>query len=707
MRMKKRLIYILLIILPGTACKKALETEPGFPTEINFFGNVTQIDLAINGIYEPLFSGYPFYQEGLNERARHAYLGTDESTSNQRISNNDYPTHYNETSASSYVRGWWSIFYAGIERANIFLENIESNTTLSKAAKDEYIGEAKFLRAHYLFLATQWFGDIPLRTSSTKSLASSQVAFTKTKDVYDYVIAEMTEAEKFLATKTSAKVAFNERVTQTVVQGILARVCLFAAGAPVNDTKRYAEASMWAQKVIASGLHKLTPDYQQVFINHSSNIYDNTNRETMWQISAITGLVDATLREQWVPRVGITATSGLFATVSGWERTNPRAYYTYASGDLRRDWNISPFWYGTSAATTPNPMTYFTAADPKWNREPGKWRRYYEPITTSATLTSSQCFPLLRYADVLLMFAEAEGIVNGPASIGAVAGISPVEAINLVRRRGYGETKGSRGLASVTILTGGSGYRAGTTPPITFIGGTRNLRTQTIAGRPYINEDPRATGVVIAGAVSKADLFTTGDCYLTLPTVVVGTAWTASTAYALNTQVVNGGRLYTVTVAGTSGATGPTHNTGAVANGTTTLTYAGVAATAVAEFPASANLASSDYDTPEKFMKTIRDERLRELAFENMRRQDLKRWGILIETVRRIGIEVGAGSAEVNPDGTKLYGPYAIPRNAAPFNASSTIFSTGPNNISDKNIFLPIPISEILYNKLAVQNPGF
>lgn len=706
--MKNYFIFILIVSLSSTSCKKVLETEPGFPTTTNFFRNKQEIDLAINGIYDPLFSGYPFYQEGLNERARHAYLGTDESTSNQRVSNNDYPTHYNSTSASSYVRGWWGIFYGGIERANVFLENLDKNTSLSKTEKDAYIGEVKFLRAHYLFLATQWFGDIPLRTSATKSLADAQVAFTKSKEIYDYVIAEMTEAEKLLATKTADKVSFNERVTQTVVQGMLARVCLFAAGAPVNDTKRYTEASQWAQKVIASGLHKLTPDYQQVFINHSSNIYDNVNRETMWQISSITGLVDATLREQWVPRVGISATSGLLATVSGWERTNPRAYYTYAEGDLRRDWNIAPFWYGTSSVTTPNPMTYFVAADSKWNREPGKWKRYYEPITTSATLTSSQCFPLLRYSDVLLMFAEAEGVVNGPTAIGTIAGITPVDAINLVRRRGYGETKGSRGIAAITLTNGGSGYRGGSLPPITFVGGTRNLRTQTIAGRPYLNEDPRATGIVSGtGVVTKINLITNGDCYVTLPTLVVGTAWTASTAYTLNTQVVNGGRLYTVTTAGTSGTTGPTHTTGAVANGTATLTFAGSAATAVAEFPLSADVTTNDYNSADKFKKLIRDERLRELAFECLRRQDLKRWGILIETVRRIGVEVGSGSAELNPDGTKLYGPYAFPRNASPFNTNSNIFFTGPNNITDKDIFLPIPISEILYNKLASQNPGF
>jgi hypothetical protein len=71
-----------------------------------------------------------------------------------------------------------------------------------------------------------------------------------------------------------------------------------------------------------------------------------------------------------------------------------------------------------------------------------------------------------------------------------------------------------------------------------------------------------------------------GSGYVTPPTITIGTAWAASTAYLINAQITSGGYLYTVTTAGTTSTTAPTHTSGAAANGTATLTWAGTAATA-------------------------------------------------------------------------------------------------------------------------------
>ncbi|MEO7309266.1 MAG: RagB/SusD family nutrient uptake outer membrane protein [Chitinophagaceae bacterium] len=701
----KNIARFFLLIVFFASCKKSLDTEPkSFVADVNFFNTKAEIEVALNAVYEVLFSGQP-YLRGYNEDWRHCYLGTDESTSNRNVTNNDYPTHYNETSASTFVSGMWSTCFAGVNRANVFLENIDKSTSITEDERAIYKGEVKFLRAHYLFYLTQWFGDIPLRTSSTVSLADAQIAFTPSKEVYDYIIKEMTEAQDLLKVKPANTVSFNEKVTQTTVQGMLARVCLFAAGNPVNDVKRYQEASDWAQKVIKSGLHNLNPDYAQVFINHSTGIYDNVNRETMWQVTPIFGLSGASLREQWVPRVGLNVSTGIWGTVSGYERTNPRAYYTYTEGDIRRDWNISPFYLGTaSSPTSINPLTYFAATDSKWSRESGKWKRYYEPNTTFSGISSSQAFPLLRYADVLLMFAEAESYVNGPSMVNANVGLSAVDAVNLVRRRGYGEKRGAKGVAKVVLSSPGSGYIA--PPALTFIPGNRLLRTQTIAGRPYLNEDARATGVLTSGTVSDVNLYVMGEGYVDLPTIIVGTPWLATSAYLLNAQVVSGNYLYTVSKAGTSGTVAPTNTSGTFNSGTAIFTYAGLSAKAIATF-ASADLLPAAYASKPAFLKTMQDERLRELSFECLRRNDLKRWGILVATVKRIAQEAGSGSAELNANGTQQYGAYAVPLTSGPFNANINIFITGPNSISDKDNLLPIPNSEIVANKKAKQNPGF
>lgn len=713
--MKKVIKFLIIPAICIVSCKDALDTVPlSFVATENFFNTQTEIEVALNAIYEVQFSGSP-YQAGYNEYWRHCYLGTDESTSNQNLTTNDYPTHYNATSSSiRYVEGLWSTCFTGVNRANVFLENIDKSQTITEDQRAIYRGEGKFLRAYYLFMLTQWFGDIPLPKSSSVSLRGSQRAFTPTKEVYDFIITEMTEAQDLLKLRPATALTFNEKVSQTAVQGMLARVCLFAAGNPVNDNKRYAEASFWAQKVIASGLHKLDPDYNQVFINHSSNIYDNANRETLWQLTPIASAniqsLGTNLREQWIPRVGLTASRGIWGANAGYERTNPRAYYTYAAGDIRRDWNIAPFYISNSstiAQTAVNPSIYFPYNSSKWNREPGKWKRYYETHTIFSGPISAQAFPILRYSDVLLMYAEAESKVNGPLSPGSVS-LTPVDAVNLVRRRGYAETRGAKGVATVTITNPGSGYT--TAPECTFVSTTANrrLRTQTvnIAQRPYLNEDAKATGIVSSGTITSIDLYVMGEGYVIPPTVIVGTPFAPNFTYTVGRQVVNSGRLYTVTTAGTSSTVAPTHTTGAVASGTATFTYAGIAATAVANF-ANADLTPT-MAAAGNFLKTIQDERLRELAFECLRRQDLKRWGILVSTVKKIGVEAGAGSDELNPDGTKWYDAYAVPSKAlGNLDAKVEVFTTGPNNITEIDNLLPIPNSEIIANKLSKQNPGF
>jgi hypothetical protein len=696
--------FIAIIIICCFSCKKALDTVPtSFVSTANFYNTADELNSALAGVYDPLLSGgNGYYGYMYSEHYREGLLGTDESDVNNRQTNNDYPCQYNETSASVYVLGFWASCYDAINRANVFLENINKSTSITDDQRNHYKGEATFLRAYYYFLLTQWFGDVPLRISSTTSLANAQVPMTPSIQVYDFIIKEMDTAQDLLATQTADKLSYSERVAQSTVWGILARVCLYAAGQPVNDVKRYAEAATWAQKVMTSGLHRLNPDYQQIFINHSADLYDNTYRESMWEIGAIVGITDITVREGTIPRLGISAGTGLLSTTNGYERTTARAYYTYADGDLRRDWNIAPFYYTSNglAATAINPSNYFTDAATKWNREPGKWRRYYENITTGGgLLISAQNVPLLRYADVLLMFAEADNYVNGPTS-------AAIDAVNQVRARGYGELRGIRGIGKINLLTSGSGYT--TAPNLTFIGGTRVARTGTIAGRPYLTEDSRAVGVVAAGKITGFSITTCGDGYSALPTIVVGTPWTANTAYIVGAQVVNNGNLYTVTTAGTTNTTAPVNTAGTSISGSVVFTHAGVAATATASFAFSA-LNPSAYADKDTFLKTIQDERLRELAFEYLRRQDLKRWGLLISRVKDIGSEASSGSIQLKPDGSHVYGPFVqqnLPLNTV-FNGTINIYTTASSNVGTKDLYLPIPINEITNNKLATQNAGF
>lgn len=145
--------------------------------------------------------------------------------------------------------------------------------------------------------------------------------------------------------------------------------------------------------------------------------------------------------------------------------------------------------------------------------------------------------------------------VGASAKANAVVSGGIVTAVNLIG-----------GVREINISNGGSGYT--TAPGVTFSGG---------AGSGVI-----ATAVMYGTSVSHVVIYDYGDNYTSVPLVVFGTQWTATTAYTVGQQIFQSNRLYTVTGAGTSNSTAPTHTSGSASNGTATLTYAGVTASGVA-----------------------------------------------------------------------------------------------------------------------------
>lgn len=645
--MKHKIIFFSLvaIFVSSVSCKKILEKKPiDFITPVNYFETEGQIDAYLTSVYDVMTDG-SWYQNTFRVIVAE---GTDESYNSSNIGA-PYAAHYNTGAGDVNITGFWTSLYRGINRANTLLENIDK-APLSEAKKRHVIAETRFLRAFYFFTATQWFGDVPLKTTSTNSPADAQIAFTPTKDVYDFVIREMTEAEAMLVNQKSSSLGASERVSYTTVQGILARVCLFAAGNPVNDTKRYAEALSWANKVKASNEHALNPDYRRIFINHSADLYDN--KESMWEAGFTFNAANPALREQLNTLIGVSSNVNPWGRVQGQTRATAILYRAYESTydpllrqdlspDLRRDWNVAPYTFAGGDANTPATVTPI-AWNTWWNRQPGKWRRQFETATPRDANNGPQNVPLLRYADVLLMLAEAENEVNGPSAVA-------YDAINQVRRRAYGT--GNR-VTSITVSNGGTGY---TTVP-----------TVTIA--------PSLT--------------------LSTPTGVVGDA-------ALATATISGGRITAINVTSSVGFyTSPPVVTITGGGGTGAVATANL--TPINSLAANLTPGLSK----DAFRKAIQDERMKELNGELLRRQDLKRWlaptgeSLLVFTVRQRANIANNGTPETFPDGTQRIPP-------APAGAERTAAAFGGLNISARDIYLPIPLSEITNNKLAKQNQGF
>lgn len=675
--MKRILFFLCPLTVLVASCRKVIDLQPDATlVPENAYASTAQIAQALSGIYTNLkyTIGYSQYYT--------AYLtaATDESYFyNTSILFTQFANAANDNSTGNPGGNLWRGSYQSINYANTMLDYIDVSSAgkVDAAIVRRAKGEAYFMRGFYYFLLAQWYGDVPLEVHSVNDPSLSQIARTPEKQVYDQIIADMTTADSLLYDQTFSSLGYSEKICRTGVEAMLARVCLYAAGQPVNDTKRYADALAWANKVVASNQHALVTPYSKIFTDEAQNIY---NKENIWEIGFNQKGAGAISAGGGIGvYVGVsnsytngTSSAGTVLYDSGYVysylKLHPRLFFTYQAGDARRDWNIGNYSY-TNAVKVP------VANNKYWTRQPAKWRREYEPaISRSVQMTSNTNFPVIRYADVLLMLAEAENEVNGPTT-------TAYDAINQVRRRSISATKVVDSIGGVT----GTGYTSAPAVTNTTGGGTG------FAFNVVYTASNKTVQVLLTGQ---------GSGYSSAPTITIGNQWAAGTPYTAGTQVASGGRLYTVTTAGTSTATAPTNTSGASSAATTgaVFTYAGVAATAYTILSPVPVVDLAAGLSKDQLRKAIQDERTRELCFEAVRQQDLKRWGILLSTIRGLADDIN-GANTTFPLIPSVVSELGVGMDATPLSPVK--------NVSEKDMFLPIPLNDLNLNKLLKQNPGY
>lgn len=503
--MKKIKIFILTALAFITfSCNKALELNPtDFSSPENYYNTEKQLNFALNGIYGVL-RGSSMYGGNLNSSLAHP---SDEALWRYNTAGATGFEFLTYNSSAPLINSFWGNLYNGINLSNLLLENIDK-ANASEESKKVIRGEALFLRAYYYFLLVDHFGGVPLKLKSSQSPDRPEdVALPRNTvaEVYEQITKDMIEAEGLVRPIT----AFNHsgRVTQTVVQGILARVYLTMAGAPLRDVSKYADAKLWAGKVIDSGLHSLNPNYKQIFVNHCRDLYDN--KESMWEVEFF-GNTNTTVLELG-GRLPIL--TGIFSTNEAFPgfcldnyHTTAKLYNLYQEvpNDLRRDVSIASYRYVGA-----NSLPVLHTATQIYERAAAKWRREYETLLPRSRTNTPTNFPLLRYADVLLMYAEAENELNGPTQ-------DALDKINMVRRRAMGT--GNR-ISAINVVNQGTGYNANHSISIT--GGDGDCAF--------------ADAVITSGRVTSIRLVSGGAFYTSAPTVTITgvTAGTGATATAV------------------------------------------------------------------------------------------------------------------------------------------------------------------------------
>lgn len=421
--MKTRLSFILfLVMLSFASCKKYLDVKPtDFTTPETFYETAKDLDQALTGIYSSLNNTGTYSRNLVFDLA----FGTDEAFYKRSTPQVD-PIVYNNDGSNSTVTATWSSLYAGINNANLLLANID-RPVMDEASRSRIKGEALFLRAFLYFQLVHLWGDVPLILTPTLSGINVKHIRTPQKEVYEQILGDMKTAEGLVGNITEFVPVGSGRVSKTAVQGILARVCLKMAGAPLNDLSKFEEARMWSNKVIESGVHQLNPDYAQIFINLTQDKYDIG--ESIWEVEiAGNGLTNPVLGGGWfAKKLSVRNTS---AELYGYGEVGATAtlYRRYNDiHDVRRDRNIATYYFPVITSSMLKD-TLAHAPSVLYNRDTGKWRIQEEVSGSRNANAGPTNFPLLRYADVLLMYAEAENELNGPTP-------AAFAALNQVRSR--------------------------------------------------------------------------------------------------------------------------------------------------------------------------------------------------------------------------------------------------------------------------------
>lgn len=418
--MKINLKIVVFALLTTTAlfsCKKLLNTSAeNFLDPAVYFNTESDLRAVLGGVYNALA------QDGTYGRniPIELEMGNDEGHFTNRNNTNSVPSLYDCQASTKIYSDCWTALYQGIGRANLLLANI-NKPVIDETIRNNIKGEALFLRGFLYFQLVTRYGDVPLVLQPTTEVGNPNYPRTPSINVYNQIVSDMKAAEPLVQDITA--IGSGTRVSKTTVEGLLARVYLKMAGRPLSlGTPAFDSAKTYALKVINSGIHDLNPSYAQIFINHSKDLYDY--KESMWEIEFIgnntpQGSVPPGSRFACQLAMRYSGTDPNPAVVYGYGSYVPSGvlygiYATYPSDTLRRNWNMPEYTFNTS--TSPRTVTPITPGTLTFERDCGKWKRDYETYIPKQRDWGPTNFPVLRYADVLLMAAEAENEVNGPTA---------------------------------------------------------------------------------------------------------------------------------------------------------------------------------------------------------------------------------------------------------------------------------------------------
>ena len=433
---KKNIIFIGLALLGLSSCSDYLDVDsPSKFTDKDMVSSLDEASRLLNGVYADIASGSTYGNAYLTTFNLNSDVEFTTSTSElQSTSHNEYKAFDCEADASNLL-STWNAAYGAIESANNFVTAAENSELY--AAKDssmmQMVGEAKCLRAMSYLDMVIMFGDIPFTFERAYDADGLVMPMADRDEILTSLINDLKEAAPHMsyAKNLSAGV---ERCSKEYCWALIARIALYRGGYSLRHTESttdvgtmkrasdykdyYTIARNYCDSVILSGTHSLSNDFYDVFIKECNYKVINGD-DPIFEIP-FTQNVSGNIGYVHGPKGNDSSAGGTFApnlwgTSSGSMRLNAFYRFSFNNQDVRR--NAIGYWYYDYDGT-PVILTDYNNYCNKWSKF---WDESHALGYQSAGNTGIN-FPYMRYADVLLMFAEAENELNdGPTEAAKTA----------------------------------------------------------------------------------------------------------------------------------------------------------------------------------------------------------------------------------------------------------------------------------------------
>jgi hypothetical protein len=411
--------FIIKITLPMlflvSSCKKLELVPTDRFTDVNYWTTTAKANGVLNTAYSQMFNNNRFFMnEALSDNA---YNGRGDSEGAASIASGTYDASLGR------IKSEWGDRYTGIKTCNLFLENVDDVTSMDPALKERMKAEARFLRAFQYFQLITWFGDVPLFDKDISLEESLKIGRTPKAEVLQFILKELDAAVAALPVNTAYATADKGRISKGAALGLKARVLLYEG--------RWQDVITTCEAIMSNsnGTYALFPSYEGLFLAANENnsevlldlqyvptdrTHNNLFDYTPISVGARTNSMSAT--QELVDAYLMTNGKRINETGSGYTEDNP-----YVNRDPRLTYTLVYDNYKWKKPDGTTKTIYIKpGSDPDQQLKRDEYaaggvssptgyylRKYYDP-TSIANFVSGLNLILIRYADVLLMYAEAK-----------------------------------------------------------------------------------------------------------------------------------------------------------------------------------------------------------------------------------------------------------------------------------------------------------